>query len=138
MMGIDEESLLEAYMEELDTITECYEMMGKLLNSNQIMNRVKKLGITDMYIYGGGYLGIQLYRAVEKIVNVISIVDKSGGLIIHLADIPVMDMNVFKESYDNNLVVITPIKHYRAIYRELCEFVPAEKIMFLGEFQGGE
>ncbi len=132
------EELLSLYADETDVITACYEMMGKLLNRDRVTSRVKELEIRDLYIYGGGYLGIQLYRALERQAKVLSVVDKSGGLILGIPDIPVINSKQFQAKYRNEWVIITPIKHYRSIYDELIPFVPADKILFLGEFYGGK
>lgn len=137
MLG-EQEELIGLYADEMDLITACYEMMGKLLDRNQMASRIEELKIEELYIYGGGYLGIQLYRAVEGLVKVRSIVDKSGGLLLALPDLPVMDLDAWRQQYKDEWVIITPIKHYRAIYNELITFVPADKLLFLGELQGGK
>lgn len=136
-MDKEEELLLESYMEEADIITQCYNTMGRLLDIEQVKKRVEELGIESVYIYGGGYLGIQLYRAIKKLTKIISIVDKSGALLIDLPNVPIIDIESFKENYDGQIVIITPIKHYMNIYIELCEFVSKEKLMLLGQFLGG-
>ena len=114
-----------------------FEMMGRLLDKDFVANEVKKRKMTDIYIYGGGYLGIQLYRAIIPFGNVLSIVDKSGKLKVDVEDIPVIDMDIFRKRYKDELVVITPIQYYREISNELQSFVLNDKIIFLEEF-GGE
>ncbi|MCI8269482.1 MAG: hypothetical protein HFG55_07470 [Lachnospiraceae bacterium] len=138
MLSEREEELIGLYADEIDIITACYEMMGKLLDQNQIASRIEELKIEELYIYGGGYLGIQLYRAVEGLANILSIVDKSGGLLLTLPDLPVMDLDTWKQQYKDEWVIITPIKHYRTIYKELITFVPSDRLIFLGELQGGK
>lgn len=55
--------LRDAYAEEL-AIAECsFEMMGRLLDRNYIKGKLDLLKADGLYIYGGRYLGIQLYRA---------------------------------------------------------------------------
>ena len=138
MLSEREEELIGLYADVIDIITACYEMMGKLLDQNQIASRIEELKIEELYIYGGGYLGIQLYRAVEGLANILSIVDKSGGLLLTLPDLPVMDLDTWKQQYKDEWVIITPIKHYRTIYKELITFVPSDRLIFLGELQGGK
>lgn len=138
MMDREEEFLLESYMEEADIITKCYDMMGRLLDLKQIEKRMKELGIKSMYIYGGGYLGIQLYHAVERTVKVISIVDKNGRLMIDVPDVPVMDMDLFKQNYRGQIVIVTPIKYFKDICAELYKIVPKEKILLLHELLEGK
>ena len=95
------------------------------------------LELFDVYIYGGRYLGIQLYNAINLFVNISGVVDKSGKLLLEISDIPIIDLNEFRSQYRQQRVIITPIKHYKSIYKELSEFVPKDKILYLGEFLGG-
>ena len=81
-------------------------------------------------------MGIQLYKAIIPFVNVLSVVDKSGKLIINEEDIPVMDMCRFRDQYKDQMIIVTPLKYYREIYHELNMFVYADKIIFLEEFGG--
>lgn len=134
----EKDELLELYLRESDLLFSCYEMMGRLLDKKQIEKRVKELELKKIYIYGGGFLGLQLYRAVENLLTVIAVVDKSGGLIHDLPEIPVIDYERFCQEYAGETVIVTPMKHYQRIYEDLSQFIPKEKIMFLGEFQGGE
>lgn len=136
MQNIPDE-LLDAYAEDL-SIAECsYEMMGQLLDQDYLKERLKSLDTNELYIYGGGYLGIQFYRACEKLVKILSIVDKQGGLRLNIADIPVIDLEGLKKSYKGENIIITPIRYYREIQQNLLSFVPKTKILFLGEFLGG-
>lgn len=132
------EELLEIYLDELDITNACYEMMGRLLDREHVASRVKQMNLKNVYIYGGGYMGIQLYRAVNDLVHVISIVDQSGGLKFHLPEIPVMNLDEFKHVYDNERIIVTPIQYYQQIYRNLSEFIPDESILFLGELLEGK
>lgn len=129
--------LLEAYECELDILSFSYDMMGQMLNKKHMEHRIELLGVSDIYIYGGGYLGIQLYNAISQLVNVLNIVDKSGRLLMDIPNIPVMSLEKFRSVYRCQKIIITPIKHYQAIYRELSEFVPEDKMIFLGELLGG-
>lgn len=128
------EELIRLYAEELDIITACYERMGKLLDKERIRVRIEELDISELYIYGGGYLGIQFYNAIKDNVHVISIVDKSKHLCVEKHDIKVIDIESFQKNYQNQEIVITPIKHYAEIYDELVRFVPENKILFLEDF----
>lgn len=134
--NVDE--LINLYANEVDVLSACYEMMGRLLDERQLDSQIKKFEISELYIYGGGYLGIQFFRAVKDIVHVISVVDKSGKLLIDGLNIPVINFDAFQCEYQNQIVVITSIKHYAEIYNELRNFVPDDKILFLGNFQEGK
>lgn len=132
------EELLEAYANEVDILSASYEMMGAMLNGSAVVSRLQKRGISELYIYGGGFLGIQLFRAVCEDLNVISVVDKSGGLIIDIPQtVPVIDLAGLEKEYAGQMVVVTPVKHFYAIQEDLKRFVPTEKILYLGELLGG-
>ena len=136
MVTIPDE-LLDAYAKDL-AVAECsYEMMGKLLDQDYLKKRLASLNAYELYVYGGGYLGIQLYRACEKLVKVLSIVDKQGGLRLKIAGIPVMDLEGLKETYKDEYIIITPVSYYQEIQQDLLSFVPENKMLFLGEFLGG-
>lgn len=49
-------------------------------------------------------------------------------------DIKVIDIESFQKNYQNQEIVITPIKHYAEIYDELVRFAPENKILFLEDF----
>lgn len=128
------EELIDLYAEEVDILAACYERMGNLLDRKRIRNRAEELKLRELYIYGGGYLGIQFYYTVKDFIDVISIVDKSGKLLVEVPNVDVIDFNTFQENYLGQQVVITPIKHYKEIYHELISFIPEDKILFLEDF----
>lgn len=135
MEGLDK--ILDEYAYESEFFSAGYEMMGQLLNKENVKKRIEMLKLTQVYIYGGGYLGIQLYNAINQFVDVLNVVDKSGKLLIEIPAIPVIDLKKFKYVYKQEQVIITPIKHYKSIYTELSEFLPKNKMLYLGEFLGG-
>lgn len=135
MEELDE--ILEEYAYESEIFSASYELMGQMLDREYVKNRLEMLELFDVYIYGGGYLGIQLYNAINLFVNILGVVDKSGKLLLEISDIPIIDLNEFRSQYRQQRVIITPIKHYKSIYKELSEFVPKDKILYLGEFLGG-
>ena len=130
--------LLSEYRHEYDILFNEYELMGVLLNHNQILQRIKDLKIESCYIYGGGFLGIQCYRSICEMTEVKGIVDKSGGLKFNLPEIRVVDMDTFKNSYAQDMVIITPVKYASEIYKELIEFIQDDRLLFLGEFVLGD
>ena len=132
-----EEQIRDAYAKELEIMACSYDMMGKMLDARHIQKRIRLLGVDELYIYGGGYLGIQFYKAVYDMVQIPAIIDKSGGLLLDLPDIPVIDFEEFKKKYNGQKVIITPVKFYREIYGDLSSFVPLEQLVFLGELMGG-
>lgn len=131
------DELIDVYGYQTEVYTKSYNMMGRLLDNNFVKREVKRREWSDIYIYGGGYLGIQLYRVISPLVNVLSLVDKKGKLFINnINDIPVMDMSTFRGLYENQPVVVTPLRFYREIYHDLKEFVAEDKIIFLEDFGG--
>ena len=120
------------YMAEL--FSKSYEMMGRLLDRNFVKREVEKRQWSNLYIYGGGYLGLNLYFAIIPYVNVLSIVDKSGKLKIHMKDVPTINMDDFKSSYCGEPVIITPIQYYREIHQELQGIVTENNMIYLEEF----
>ena len=136
MLNIPDQ-LLDAYADEL-SIAQCsFEIMGKLLDRNYLKKRLEYLAAEELYIYGGGYTGIQFYRACEKLIKVLAIVDKQGCLRLDLADIPVIDLEGLKQIYKDEIIIITPVRYYQEIRKELLSFVPETKMLFIGEFLEG-
>lgn len=134
----DWREVLACYANELDIMTANFQMMGALLDRGAVVSRFRKKGVTEFYIYGGAYLGIQLYQAVSEELRVPSIVDKNGGLLVHVPqEIPVIRLDRLPEVYAGEAVVITLPQYYDAIRRDLEAFVPSEKIFYIGEFLGG-
>ena len=123
------EELLDLYAQGFDLFSLSYEMMGKMLDKESLKKRLKAMHISDVYIYGGGYLGIQLYNAINDFINVLNVVDKSGKLLIDMPDITVINLEQFKSVYRQEKVIITPIKHYKSINMELSEFIPRDKMI---------
>lgn len=130
------DELIDYYGYQLEIFSKSYNMMGRLLDKNFVKKAMEKKLLSDVYIYGGGYLGIQLYLAISSFVNVVSVVDKSGKLMISMEEIPVIDIINFRKQYKDETVIITPLKYYSEIYHELIEFIPDDKIVFLEEFGG--
>lgn len=131
------DELIDIYGYQAEVFSKSYYMMGRLLDKRFVKNEIERRKWSEIYIYGGGYLGIQLYRAMSPMINVLSVVDKKGKLIIDcLDDILIMDMDSFRKQYKSQPVIVTPLKFYREIYHELKKFVAEDKIIFLEEFGG--
>ena len=132
----NKDDLIDIYGYQSEIFSKSYYMMGRLLDKNFIKEGVQKRELSDIYIYGGGYLGIQLYKAIIPYVNVLSIVDQKGKLMIDMEDISIIDMCSFQAQYQDEIVIVTPLRYYRGIYRDLRMFVAKDKIIFLEEFGG--
>lgn len=114
-----------------------YKMMGKLLETENVKKRIEIYNIRDLYVYGGGYLGVQLYNAVKDFVTVKALVDKSGGLSVDVQGIKSISFDGLKENYIDEKIIITPIKYYKEIKKDLEQFIDKRNILFLGEFLEG-
>ena len=131
------EELLDAYAYEMSVAVSSFELMGRLLDSDYVKSRVDLLKSSEIFIYGGGYLGIQFYNASHKLVKVLAIIDKKGKVQIDNLNIPVIDAKKFKIIYKGQKVIVASVRFYREIRKELLDFVPEDQILFLGEFLGG-
>lgn len=131
----NKDALIDLYGYRAEIFSKSYYMMGRLLDKNFVKKEVERKQLSDVYIYGGGYLGIQLYRALSPLVNVLSLVDIRGKLVINdIIDIPVIGIEDFQCQYENQYVIITPLKFCREIFSELRATVPEDKIILLQEF----
>lgn len=135
-MDSGKDELIDIYGYQAEIYSKSYYMMGRLLDKDFVKNEVEKRRLSDIYIYGGGFLGIQLYRAILPFVNVLSIVDKKGKLLIAMEGMPVIDMCSFRNRYQGEAVIVTPLQFYKEIYFELREFVSDNKIIYLEELGG--
>ena len=124
--------LIGMYMDEADLYERAYEIMGRLLDPNigqKILNRFKTQNI---YIYGGGYIGIQLYKTLKNQLD-ITVVDKSGNLKYPIDGVKIVNVDLMRKDYVNEKVIITPINYLDEIYEELIKFVPLDNIIIIGE-----
>lgn len=135
-MNIPEE-LVNLYISEAEIVSSSFELMGKMLDTKLIEERKKLFDISELYIYGGGYLGIQFYRSICDMAKIIAVVDKRGYSQVDIADILVIDQQMLKEMYRGEYIIIASVRYYQEIKKDLCFFVPENKVLYLGEFLGG-
>ena len=131
-----EEKILEEYILHYRVEAESYRMMGKMLDEQLVKKRLELYEISDMYIYGGTYLAVQLYRAVGNNANIRGIADKAGKIIVKV-NVPVLTLEDLKKESQNEMVIITPPIFYKEIKSELLTFIEEKNILFLGEFLEG-
>lgn len=131
------EELIDRYAEDYRIESFSYKMMGKLLETEKVKKRLKIYGIHELYIYGGGYLGVQLYNAVNGFADVKAIVDKSGGISVDVSGIHSISVKDLEKQYANEKIIITPVRYYAAVRRDLIRFIDGENILYLGEFLEG-
>lgn len=127
-----EKQILEEYSIGYSVEAMSYEIMGKMLDEEFIEERLRKFEITNLYVYGGTYMGIQLYRIGIKYLNVLGIVDKYGKTLGN-DKTAVMMLKELKEKYKDEKIVVTPIRFFREICGELEVFVDKKNIIGIGE-----
>lgn len=132
-----EEELFELYVKDYRIQTHCYNMMGQLLDTEWVRKRLQLYNIQSLYIYGGGYLGVQLFNAVHDMVNVKAVVDKNGGLSVNVKGIRTISLDDLVKEYAGERIIITPVKYYQRIKDDLSKFVDEKELLFLGEFLEG-
>lgn len=130
----DLETLVDFYGSEWELLRYRCNLMEKMLDLDRIRECLQHYNCEKIYVYGGGFLGIQFYRTVKEFVKIAAVVDKSGKLRLNDTTIPVIDFETFRRGYRNEMVIITPITFYGEIRKELLAFVPEQKIVALGEF----
>lgn len=131
------EKLLDLYIKDYEINWHCYQMMGKLLNKRKVKERKELYNLESLYIYGGGYLGIQLYNALDGMADIKAVADKNGSLCMDIEGIRVITFDELKKEYSGEKIIITPVKYYQAIWDDLSEFAVKENLLFLGEFLEG-
>lgn len=131
-----EKQIMEEYAKNYNIEAMSYEMMGKMLDEKYVEQRISMFGISSMYIYGGSYLAIQLYRVAKNFATVKGVVDKSGRLAVN-EQISVLTLDEFRKTYNGEKVIITPPRYFQEIRKELETFVDKKEIMDVGEFMMG-
>lgn len=126
--------LVDYYRHENDILFNSYNLMGMLLDEQLVERRIKELMLEQCYVYGGGFLGIQCFKAIEKFSDVKGIVDKKGILKFDIPRCVCLDFEKFKRKYQGEKIIVTPVQYITEIHRELMEFVSNDNQIFLGEF----
>lgn len=111
-----------------------FELMGRMLDSTVISEIINYRKWKSMYIYGGGYIGIQAYYAFSPYTKISGIIDRSGGLMIPIKGIAVYSLEDFIKKYDDKSpVIITPLESAGVIYQNLTDSVSKERIYYINE-----
>lgn len=131
-----EEQILEEYAREYNIASTSYELMGLMLNSQYVEERLKMFNLENVYLYGGTYMAVQLYRVGKEFINLKGIVDKSRKIVLN-EKVSVFTLNEFKEKYNDEKIIITPMRYFYEIKEDLRLFVNAENILGIGELMLG-
>lgn len=111
-----------------------FELMGMMLDSMMIGSIIDKWKWKSVYIYGGGYLGIQAYHAFSPYIQILGMVDRSGGIVIPIDEARVYSLEEFIEENDSKSpVIITPLESAKMIYQDLAAYIDEERIYYINE-----
>ncbi|MCI9602598.1 MAG: hypothetical protein HFI17_19300 [Lachnospiraceae bacterium] len=127
-----EREIFENYARDYKIESISYQILGMMLDEKYVVERLKMFGLNNIYIYGGTYMAIQLYRIGKKHIKIKGIVDKSGRMVLN-EKVTVMLLDELKKKYENEFIIVTPLRYYSEIKRELEQFVDTTKIMDIGE-----
>jgi hypothetical protein len=131
-----EEKILNSYKRDYESEKASYRILGQMLDEDFVRKRIKFFGIEHMYIYGGTYMAIQLYRASCNYIDVKGIVDKSSKL-VGKDDIRVFNLDEFKGIYYDEKIIVTPIIYYSSIRDDLKTFIDIDNIICIAELMEG-
>lgn len=127
-----EEQIFDIYAMDCSVAGMSYTLLGKMLNEKFVAERLKLFGINKMYLYAGTYMAVQLYRVGKKYITINGIVDKNGKIPFD-DDIPVLTLDEWKKQYNEEKVVITSVRYYKEIKKELEQFIDSKNIIYIGE-----
>ncbi|MCI9141175.1 MAG: hypothetical protein HFH87_00965 [Lachnospiraceae bacterium] len=127
-----EKQILEEYSINYSIAAMSYEIMGIMIDARYVEERLREFNISSMYIYGGTYMGVQLYKIGKKVSNVCGIVDKYGKIVGN-EKISLMMLDELSRVYKGEKIVVTSIRFFKEICSELEMFVDRENIIGIGE-----
>ncbi len=131
-----EKEILNLYATDCSIGEISYSMMGKMLDERYVKERLQLFDIKEMYLYAGSYLAVQLYRAASKYISIKGIVDKNGKIPVS-DNIPVFILDDLKKQYNGEKIVVTSVRYYLEIKKELEQFIESRNIIFIGELMFG-
>ena len=135
-MNAVEKQILSEYEKGYNVEALSYQIMGKLLDEKYVKERFKMFDVERLYIYGGTYMGVQLYRAGKTYADILGIVDRSGKIISN-DNIPVITLDEFRKDYTGGKVVITPLYYFQEIKEDLARVIDTKDILDIAELLMG-
>ncbi len=108
-------------------------LMGQLLRRDKVKGIVDKYNWQSLYIYGGGYLGLQAYDAFGHFIDMAGIIDQTGELLLPRDDIDTFLPQDLAKLEDDLPIIITPLEYACAIRNDLLKFRSEERIYYLNE-----
>ncbi len=127
-----EKRILEEYERDYNIEAASYQIMGKMLDEEYVEKRLRMFDIRQAYIYGGTYMAIQLYRVGKKYTTMKGIVDRSGKIIFD-EPVLVMTLDEFRETYHGEKIIVSPIRFFEEIKKDLELFAEEKDILNIGE-----
>lgn len=128
-----EQNIFDSHVRREELFQIKFELMGQLLRLDTVKKIVDEHAWQSIYIYGGGYLGIQTCYAFRHFTNVVGIIDQVGELIIPKEDINVFLPKDLVEIHNDLPIIITPLEHAYIIQNELLKYMKEERIFYLNE-----
>lgn len=128
--------IMEGYARDYSIEAISYQSLGMMLDEKYVEQRLKLFNVNQLYIYGGTYLAVQLYRVGKKHADIKGIVDKSGKIVLN-DKIPVILLDEFYEKYSGGKVIVTPLRYFQNIKKDLEGIVDVTDIIDVGELMFG-
>lgn len=125
--------IFDAHVRKEELLQIKFELMGQLLRRDIVKRIVDMYKWQSLYIYGGGYLGIQAYDAFHHFINVAGVIDQKGELLVSRDDIQVFLPQDLAKMEDDLPIIITPLEYARDIRNNLLKYGSEERIFYLNE-----
>lgn len=132
-----EKQILEDYARKYSIASMSYKIMGMMLDEKYVKERISAFNINHMYIYGGTYMAVQLYRSGGKFTDIKGIVDKSCRIAKN-DNISVITLDDFKKVYNGENVIVASLRFFQEIKKDIELFVNTDNIMNIGELLMGD
>ncbi len=132
-MNDKEKFLIDKYAHKAALFSLQYEMMGRLLDKDRIHDICFDRKWSEIFIYGGSYIGIQAFFMFSKFINVKAIVDRKRKLRINQEGVKVINIDEFYGLYSGEPVVITALRYANEIERDLNKNINSSNIFLINE-----
>lgn len=135
-MNTIEKQILEEYVRKYQIANISYKMMGIMLDENYVEARIKLFDIEHMYIYGGTRIAVQLYRVAKNNTDIKGIVDRTCRIATN-DNVSVISLEDFRVIYSGEKVIVTALRSFQEIKKDIELFVNAKDIIHIGELLMG-
>jgi len=128
-----EREILDSHVRREELFQIKFELMGQLMRPEKVKSIIDAHAWQSLYIYGGGYLGIQAYNAFRRFIDVAGVIDRTGELLVPRDDITVFLPEELAKIKNDLPIIITPLEHARVIRNTLLDYRSEERIFYLNE-----